>query len=154
MSFTGSTENNNENYKFELILSLDSNIIVHREFYGFDYNEKAKKSLNLYEEVKNICDDISQDLKIKSSDFLIQNQNIFNKIASLNDPQGNNQQHFYFRLKHNSEVFIERIFPAYYYVPNVRYTVDIRPMLSNILESLNSVLSIRKPKLKYLQYNL
>ena len=46
--------------KFEFLLTLDGNIICKRYFNVRDFNPKTKKSMNLHEEVKYICDKIKQ----------------------------------------------------------------------------------------------
>jgi hypothetical protein len=61
--------------KFEFVLTLEGNIICQRFFNVKNHNPKSKRSINLHERVKNICEEISEDLKIKSSDFLCENQN-------------------------------------------------------------------------------
>jgi len=51
-------------------------------------------------------------------------------------------------------VFISRIFPAYYFHPKVRYTVDIRPNLKRILSDLTDILSSKELETTYLNYQL
>ena len=53
--------------KFEFLLTLDGNIICQRFFNVRDYNPRTRRSINLHEEVKFICTEISDDLKIHSS---------------------------------------------------------------------------------------
>jgi hypothetical protein len=145
---------NDEMNKFEFLLTLDGNIIVQRYFFVKDYNPKAKRSMDLHYEVKNICEKISEDLKIKSSDYLVENQNFFLNNEVVEEPNEHDEQYFLLQIKQLDEVFIERIFAAHYYHPKVRYAVDIRPMLKRILNDLTEVLSIRNPDMTYLQYQL
>jgi hypothetical protein len=145
---------NDEMNKFEFLLTLDGNIIVQRYFFVKDYNPKAKRSMDLHYEVKNICEIISEDLKIKSSDYLTENQNFFLNNEVVEEPNERDEQYFLLQIKQLDEVFIERIFPAHYYHPKVRYAVDIRPMLKRILNDLTEILSSRDLEMTYLQYQL
>lgn len=145
---------NDEMNKFEFLLTLDGNIIVQRYFFVKDYNPKAKRSMDLHYEVKNICEIISEDLKIKSSDYLTENQNFFLNNEVVEEPNERDEQYFLLQIKQLDEVFIERIFPAHYYHPKVRYAVDIRPMLKRILNDLTEILSSRDLDMTYLQYQL
>lgn len=145
---------NDEMNKFEFLLTLDGNIIVQRYFFVKDYNPRAKRSMDLHYEVKNICEKISEDLKIKSSDYLVENQNFFLNNEVVEEPNEHDEQYFLLQIKQLDEVFIERIFPAHFYHPKVRYAVDIRPMLKRILNDLTEVLSLKHPDMTYLQYQL
>ena len=143
-----------EQNKFEFLLTLDGNIICQRFFNVRDYNPKTRRSMELHYEVKNICEEISEDLKIKSSEYLIENQGFFMNNEIVEDPKELEEQYFLLQIKQGDDVFIERIFAAHYYHPKVRYAVDIRPKLRRILADLTEVLSTRKPETSYLQYEL
>jgi hypothetical protein len=145
---------NDEMQKFEFLLTLDGNIICQRYFFVKDHNPRAKKSMDLHYEVKNICDEISHDLKIKSSDYLSENLHFFTNNDFVEDPKERDEQYFLLQIKQFDEVFIERIFPAHYYHPKVRYAVDIRPMLKTVLNNLTEILSDKNPETTYLQYEL
>ena len=57
-------------------------------------------------------------------------------------------------IKLGEDVFISRIFPAYFFHPKVRYTVDIRPKLKRVLSDLTDILSSEELETVYLQYQL
>jgi hypothetical protein len=140
--------------KFEFLLKLDGNIICQRYFNVKDYNPRTRRSMNLHEEVKYICLEISDDLKLKSSDYLSENQAFFMNNDIVEDPKEMEEQYFSLQIKQGDDVFIERIFAAHYYHPKVRYAVDIRPKLRKILADLTDVLSHSDPETTYLQYEL
>ncbi len=140
--------------KFEFLLTLEKNIVCQRFFNVPNYNPKARRSLDLYYYVKNICEDISQDLKIKSSDYLCENQNFFLSSDYVDEISDKDKESFLLQIKFGDEVFIERIFPAHYFHPKVRYTVDIRPRLKKILGNLTDILSSRDLETTYLNYQL
>jgi hypothetical protein len=140
--------------KFEFLLTLEGNIICQRFFNVKNHNPKSKRSLELHEEVKNICEEISHDLKIKSSDFLCENQNFLYNSEDVEESRDDKKEYFLLEIKQDDHVFIQRIFPAYLYHPKVRYMVDIRPRLKDILNGLTEVLSLQQLETTYLGYNL
>ena len=140
--------------KFEFLLTLEGNIIVQRFFNVKDHNSQARKSLDLHYYVKNICEDISEDLKIKSSNYLCENQNYILNSESVEDSKVAGKEEFLLEIKLDDDVFIQRIFPAYVFHPKVRYTVDIRPRLKRILSDLTDILSSEELETAYLQYEL
>jgi hypothetical protein len=140
--------------KFEFLLTLEGNIICQRYFNVRDYNPKARKSMDMHYYVKNICEDIEHDLKIKSSNYLCENQNIFLSSENVEDSSEKESSHFLMEIKLGEEVFIQRIFPAYLYHPKARFTVDIRPRLKRILSDLTEILSSSELETSYLQYEL
>lgn len=145
---------NQEATKFEFLLTLESNIICQRYFNVKDHNPATRRSMDLHEYVKEICEDISHDLKIKSSDYLCENQNYLLNSEIVEELNDKKNEHFLLEIKLGDDVFIQRIFPAYYYHPKVRYTVDIRPMLKRILSDLTDILSSQEVETQYLEYEL
>jgi hypothetical protein len=146
---------NQENItKFEFLLSLEGNIIVQRFFNVKDHYDPSRRSMDLHYYVKNICDDIAEDLKIKSSNYLCENANFILSSDYVEDPNEKDKEHFLLEIKLNEDVFIQRIFPAFYYHPKVRYTVDVRPRLKRILTDLTDILSSDELETTYLNYEL
>ena len=140
--------------KFEFLLTLEGNIICQRYFNVKDHIDQSRRSLDLHYYVKNICEEISEDLKIKSSNYLCENQNFILNSEVVEESNGAEKEHFLLEIKLGDDVFISRIFPAYYYHPKVRYTVDIRPKLKRILSDLTDILSSYELETTYLQYEL
>lgn len=140
--------------KFEFLLTLDGNIICQRFFNVKDHVPEARRSMDIHYYVKNICEDISEDLKIKSSNYLCENANYFLSSDFVEDSNEKDREHFLLEIKLDDNVFIQRIFPAYFYHPKVRYTVDIRPKLKRILSDLTDILSSEELELTYLNYEL
>jgi hypothetical protein len=140
--------------KFEFVLTLEGNIICQRFFNVKDHFEQARRSMDLHYYVKNICEDISYDLKIKSSNFLCENPNYILNSENVEESNDGQKEHFLLEIKLDDDVFISRIFPAYYYHPKVRYTVDIRPRLKRILSDLTDILSSEDLETVYLQHKL
>jgi hypothetical protein len=140
--------------KFEFLLSLEGHIVCQRFFNVRDHVDQARRSMDLHYYIKNICEDISHDLKIKSSNYLCENQNYILNMESVESDETKEKEHFLMEIKLGDDVFIQRIFPAYYYHPKVRYTVDIRPKLKTILSDLTDILSTEELETNYLQHEL
>ena len=146
--------NQQEITKFEFLLTLDGNIVCQRFFNVKNHNPKSRRSMDLHYYIKEISEEIGDDLKTKTSDYLCENQNYFLNLESVEDDEENKKEEFLIEIKLNEDVFISRIFPAYYYHPKVRYTVDIRPKLKKILSDLTDILSLKNLETKYLNYEL
>lgn len=140
--------------KFEFLLTLEGNIVCQRYFNVKNHNPKARRSLDLHYYVKKISEEISEDLKIKTSDYLCENANFFLNSENVEDYGDQQKEHFLLEIKLGDDVFIQRIFPAHFFHPKVRYTVDIRPKLKRILSDLTDILSSEELETKYLQYDL
>lgn len=146
--------NQQEITKFEFLLTLDGNIVCQRFFNVKNHVPQSRRSLDLHYYIKEISEEISEDLKIKTSDYLCENQNYFLNLESVEDGEEDKKEDFLIEIKLNDDVFISRIFPANYYHPKVRYTVDIRPKLKRILSDLTDILSTKNLETKYLNYQL
>lgn len=145
---------NNETTKLEFLLTLSGNIICQRFFNVRGYNPKVRKSLELYEDVKKICNEIESDLKEKTLEYLHDNQHYFPVFDPSSDEGPDTEEYFQLEIKQNDDVFISRVFPAHIYHPKVRYSVDIRPILRRVLGGLSETFSSTDITTKYLKYNL
>jgi len=145
---------NNDSTKMEFLLTLSGNIIVQRFFNVKEYNPQSRRSINLHENIKNICDEISLDLKEKTLEYLHDNQNYFPLFDPLNNEGPDSEEYFLLEIKHNDDVFISRVFAAHVFHPKVRYSVDIRPKIRRILGDLSETLSTTNLEREYLNYKL
>lgn len=146
--------NYQETTKFEFLLTLDNNIICQRYFNVRNFNPLAKRSMDMHYYVKQICSQISQDLVIKSSNYLCENKDYILDSEDVETPVSLTESHFLLEIKQYEDVFIQRIFPAHLFHPKVRYTVDIRPRLKTILSDLTDILSTNELETTYLGYQL
>jgi hypothetical protein len=140
--------------KFEFLLTLEKNIVIQRYFNVPNYNPKTRNSLDLHECVKYICGEISQDLKMKTLDYLCEDHKSFLDFNHEELTTRPDEEYFLLRIILGEEVFISRIFPAHIYHPKARYAVDIRPKVRRILSDLTNVLSSDVLNNKYLQYEI
>jgi len=146
--------NNQEPIKFEFLLTLEKNIICQRFFNVRNYNPEARRSLDIHFCVKNICDEIFQDLKTKTLDYLYENREYIFGLEDVENTEIQEKEYFLLVIKMGDEVFIQRVFPAYFFHPKVRYTVDIRPSLKRYLSELTDILSSEEVETEYLNYKL
>jgi hypothetical protein len=140
--------------KFEFLLTLEQNIVIQRFFNVTNYNPESKTSFFLHECVKEICREISSDLKMKTFDYMSENSNFFDDGKDEMTDNKNNEEYFLLSIKLGDELFISRRFPAHIFHPKVRYAVDIRPKVRKFLADLTDVLSSKQQSKTYLQYNI
>ena len=145
---------NNEATKLEFLLTLSGNIIVQRFFNVKGYNPNVRRSIELHDDVKKICEEIESDLKEKTLEYLHENQHYFPVFDPSNNEGPDTEEYFQLEIKQNDDVFISRVFPAHIFHPKVRYSVDIRPILRRVLGDLSETFSSTDITTKYLKYNL
>jgi hypothetical protein len=140
--------------KFEFLLTLENNIVCQRYFNVRNHVSQARRSMDMHYYIKNICNEIQEDLKIKSSNYMCENQNFILNSENVEEKNSDQNEYFLLEIKLGEDVFISRIFPAYLYHPKARYTVDIRPKLKRFLSDLTDILSSEELETTYLQYEL
>ena len=131
-----------ESVKLEFLLTLNENIVVQRFFNVKGYNPRAKNSLELYEYVKSIKDELQYYLKMKTVTYMMDNKESIvhdPKIMETSFTEG--PEIFNIFIKIGDTTICHRIFDGKIYPPKVRYTVDVRPYLKEILKDLTDIFS-------------
>ena len=137
--------------KMEFLLTLNDRIIVQRFYNVRGYNPNAKNSIELYELIKEIKNDLNYDLKMKTVTYMVDNMNqIIDNANVLKTSMTEDDENFNLFIKVGDETICHRQFNAKMYPPKVRYTVDVRPYLKNILKSLTDIFSERDLTHEYL----
>jgi hypothetical protein len=137
--------------KMEFLLTLNDRIIVQRFYNVKGYNPNAKNSMELYNYIKGVKDELSYDLKMKTVVYMIDNMNqIMEDSNVLNTSMTDGDEYFNMYVKVGDETLCHRQFNAKIYPPKVRYTVDVRPYLKNILKELTDIFSGEKLTFDYL----
>jgi hypothetical protein len=85
--------------KFEFLLTLEGNIICQRFFNVKNHNPKSKKSLDIHDYVKDICEEISHDLKIKTLDYLTENQDNSYGLKAAAPSENDEKEYFLLEIK-------------------------------------------------------
>ena len=137
--------------KLEFLMKVNNNIIVQRLFNIKDYNPKAKGSTDLYNLIKDFKIDLERELKMKSATYMLDNMyEIMNNPSVLDTSYTDGPESFSVYIKEGDVTICHREFDAKIYPPKIRYTVDVRPHLKNLLMSLTDIFSSKNLTYEYL----
>jgi hypothetical protein len=141
--------------KMEFLLTLNDNIVVQRFFNVRGYNPKAKNSMELYEFVSSIKNELQYHLKMKTVIYMMDNMDaISNDPSVMNTSYTEGPEVFNIYVKVGDTTICHRIFDGKFFPPKVRYTVDVRPFLKDILRELTDIFSTTKLTYEYLEFDL
>jgi hypothetical protein len=141
--------------KMEFLLTLNDNIVVQRFFNVRGFNPKAKNSLELYEFMKSLKEELQYYLKMKTVIYMMDNRNAIESDASImNTSFTDGPEVFNLFVKVGEQTICHRIFDGKLFPPKVRYTVDVRPFLKDVLRELTDIFSNRKLTYEYLDFDL
>lgn len=144
-----------EEQRFEFILYINNHIICQRYFSIRDYNEKSIKSLDLKDLMDRIVgmnnDEygtmgiIPTHLKKKAAEYLYKFYNPYNPPKA--DPYKNifeKEDVFDFEIRVDKLTVAKSTFSGNYFPPQVRYQVDIKELIPNIISEIKDTLSQKK----------
>jgi hypothetical protein len=141
--------------KMEFLLTLNDNIVVQRFFNVRGFNPKAKNSVELYETVSQIKDQLQYHLKMKTVIYMMDNRDAITHDPSImNTSYTEGPEVFNLFIKVGDTTICHRVFDGKFFPPKVRYTVDVRPFLKEILRELTDIFSTQKLTYKYLEFDL
>jgi hypothetical protein len=141
--------------KMEFLLTLNDNIVVQRFFNVRNFNSQAGRSYDLAYFMKQVEEDLVNDLKMKTVMYMMDNQEAIHLDQEiLNTSNTDGPENFHMYVKMADEIIFHRIFDAKLYPPKVRYTVDVRPSLKNILKGLTDTFSTEDLSYEYMDYDL
>ena len=144
-----------ESVKLEFLRMVNDNIIVQRFFNVREFNSEAKNSVELYDLIYNLKDDVQKQLSLKTVTYMMDNMyEIMNNPAILETSYIDGPEYFNIYIKQNDVTICHRQVDAKIYPPKVRYTVDVRPHLKNLLMNLTDIFSSKKLTKKYMEVNL
>jgi hypothetical protein len=144
-----------ESVKLEFLMMVNDNIIVQRFFNVREFNKNSKNSLELYELIREFKDDIQTQLSLKTVTYMTDNMyEIINNPAILETSYIDGPEYFNIFIKQNDVTICHRQVDAKIYPPKVRYTVDVRPHLKNLLMSLTDIFSDENLTYDYLDVSL
>jgi hypothetical protein len=137
--------------KLEFLMKVNNNIIVQRLFNIKDYNSSAKSSIDLYNLIKDFKFDLERELKMKTATYMLDNMyEIMNNPSVLDTSYTDGPESFSILIKEGDVTICHREFDAKIYPPKIRYTVDVRPHLKNLLMSLTDIFSSTNLTYEYL----
>lgn len=141
--------------KMELLVTLNENIVIQRFFNVKNYNPQARNSYNVSEYIANFCHDFAYDLKMKTVVYMLENrQQIEEDPSVLQTSMTDEDEYFNIYLKIGDMTICHRQMDAKLYPPKVRYTVDIRPQIKNVLKDLTDIFSSENLSFEYMDLSL
>jgi hypothetical protein len=144
-----------ESVKLEFLMMVNDNIIVQRFFNVREFNSEAKNSVELYDLIYNLKDDVQKQLSLKTVTYMMDNMyEIMNNPAILETSYIDGPEYFNIYIKQNDVTICHRQIDAKIYPPKVRYTVDVRPHLKNLLMNLTDIFSSKNLTYDYLNVAL
>jgi len=131
--------------KLEFLLMCNDNIVVQRFFNVRNFNRNAHKSEEFYDYIRVFCAELQHNLKMRTVSYMLDNQyEITENPEVLNTSITDGDEVFNLLIKLGDLTICHRAFNAKAYPPKVRYTVDLRPKLKNILSTLTDIFSGQK----------
>ena len=141
--------------KMEFLLTLNDNIVVQRFFNVRGYNPKAKNSMELYYFISSLKDELQYALKMKTVIYMMDNRDAIEHDQSImNTSYTDGPEIFNIYVKVGEQTICHRVFDGKFYPPKVRYTVDVRPFLKEVLRELTDIFSNTKLTYEYLEFDL
>ena len=141
--------------KMEFLLTLNENIVVQRFFNVKGYNPNAKNSVELYDFISNLRHQLQYYLKMKTVVYMMENSEAIISDPSIMDTSfTDGPEVFNVYVKVGEQVIAHRIFDGKCYPPKVRYTVDVRPFIKDVLRELIDIFSEKKLTYQYLEFDL
>jgi len=144
----------NDVTKVEFLITLNNNFVVQRFFNVKGYHEKAESSVELYEYIKYLSESLQTKLRNKCMVYMLDNRYQIEEDPSvLETSNTDGPEIFNIILKVGNKTICHRVIDAKLYPPKVRYTLDIRPDIKNILRELTDILSEKNLSYQYLNYS-
>ena len=141
--------------KMEFLLTLNDNIVVQRFFNVRGFNPRAKNSVDLYECIKMLKEELQYYLKMKTVIYMMDNQESINYDPKVMETSFTDEPEiFNIFVKVGEQTICHRVFDGKLFPPKVRYTVDVRPFLKDVLRELTDIFSENKLTYKYLEFDL
>jgi hypothetical protein len=141
--------------KMEFLLTLNDNIVVQRFFNVRGYNPKAKNSMELYEFIKAFSEELHYYLKMKTVIYMLDNKDaIVDNPLIMETSFTEAPEYFNIYVKLGDTTLCHRRLDGKMYPPKVRYTVDVRPFLKELLRELTDIFSSKKLTHEYLEFDL
>ena len=151
---TNNMEEKREQRKFEFTLYLNDNIIVQRFFNIIGFNNKAINSMNFKYAVDENVELIQSVLKDRALDFMTEHQRYF--LETPGYEQNTSKDMMRIVVKHDGNVIAYREWDATIYPVKVRYTVDVRQHIYELITRIQKCLCTptRELDTEYLGYSL
>jgi len=152
---------NYENLPYEFLLLINNKPIVGRNFSIRGFNPESIRSLEIKETIDSAVDIIKKQFVSKSADYLykyynpyfIQTEEEVLDRAHKVDIYAN-EDIFTLQIKVNGRIVAQSVFSGNDYPPKVRYDVDIRKIIPQIISTIQYGLTLRNYTKEYCGYAL
>jgi hypothetical protein len=146
-----------EEQRFEFVLYINKHIICQRYFSIRDFNELSLNSLELKQLMDRLVGVnsssmgyIPQHLKKKAIDYLWRFYNPYNKQTDVNVKNNYEKEDIFdFEIRVDKEAVAQSTFSGNLFPPQIRYQVDIKELIPNIISDIKDTLSQKKYTTKY-----
>ena len=145
----------NDVTKVEFLITLNDNFVVQRFFNVKGFNPKAKSSVELMSYMFDLRTDLQTKLRNKCVVYMLENRFQIEEDSNvLETSNTDGPEIFNIILRVGNETICHHIIDAKLYPPKVRYTLDVRPSIKNILRELTDIFSAKNLSYNYLNYSL
>lgn len=130
--------------KFEFILYINGNIVVQRYFSIRNFKQNSLHSIEAKECIDRCVYMIEEDLKSKTFDYLYKNYNPW-KEQLLQEVVYENiydeEDFFDFEIRTDDISIVKKRFTGNVYPQRIRYSVDIRKIIPNLIKEIQETFS-------------
>jgi hypothetical protein len=145
----------NDVTKVEFLITLNDNFVVQRFFNVKGFNPKAKSSVELMSYMFELKTDLQTKLRNKCVVYMLENRFQIEEDSNvLETSNTDGPERFNIILRVGNETICHYIIDAKLYPPKVRYTLDVRPSIKNILRELTDIFSAKNLSYNYLNFSL
>ena len=151
---------NYENLPYEFLLLINKKPIVGRNFQIKGYNPQSLRSFEMKETIDEAVEVIQKQFLLKSRSYLWRYYNPY-QPQIINEEEGDNKKNIYenediftLQIKVKGRVVAEKMFSGNVYPPKVRYDVDIRSIIPEIISTIQNGLTLKKYTKEYCGYEL
>ena len=141
-----------EKTPYEFYLYINDNIVCQRFFQLRGFNEKVLKSIEIKELIDRVAEIVQRDLENKTRDYLYQHYNPYEpqnpeEIQRIN--VYDNEDVFDVEIRVNEKIVARKRFTGNVYPPKVRYSVNIKELIPEIISTIQDTLSQKKFVTRY-----
>ena len=150
---------NYENLPYEFLLLINKKPIVGRNFQIKGFNNDSLRSIELRDVIDDVVSLIQDQFKSKSRTYLWRYYNpyLIQNTEDIDETRKDiyeNEDIFTLQIKVKGRVVAQKVFSGNDYPPKVRYDVDIRSIISEIISKIQNGLSYENYTQEYCGYEL
>jgi hypothetical protein len=141
-----------EKTPYEFYLYINENIVCQRYFQLRGYNENVLHSLELKELIDTVAKIVQKDLESKTRDYLYSHFNPYDVQKSEDIQRINvfdNEDVFDVEVRVSDKIIAKKRFTGNVYPPKVRYSVNIKELIPEIISNIQETLSQKKYTTNY-----